>query len=211
MGEAYAKFIEAQLANELARRDSVNTRAATALTTATGLVTLALAVLAVLRGKDFVLTSGQAKVWLIIAVIALFVSAVCAVGAGVPWTMQLIDPTTLDAMVGPRWKDPADKALKNTAFANTLLLKGLQRGTARKFWLFLASGIAQIVAVFALAACVLAVAFASPHTVHPPTCWWVTYCRWGDQGQGHHHVAVTTASTTTSTPTSTPPTVFGLG
>jgi hypothetical protein len=169
MGERYAEFIEAQLAAELARRDSVNTRAASILTSAVGLVTLALAVFAVLRGKDFVLT-GCARVWLVAALLSLCVSALFAVGAGFPWTMKLVDPTTLLALVDDHWADSDDDALNAAAYMNVKTIESLQPGTKKKTWLFLTAGALQIVAVTALAICVALVAF-TPQSTDRCTAW----------------------------------------
>jgi hypothetical protein len=204
MAEAYAAFIDAQLAAEITRRESVNTRAATLLTSAGALVALALAVLAVLRGKDFVLT-GAAKLCLVIAVGALFASAACAVGAGIPWTMKMAGMGTLRGMVNLKghWNDPNDTARRNTAYVNVRVIESLRKGTKTKYRLFYAAGLAQIVAVGALVACVLFVAYLPPRVVHPRTCWWPIYCGWGDPLPTHHPVAV---------PTSVPiPTVYGQG
>ncbi|MCV6968315.1 hypothetical protein [Mycobacterium bohemicum] len=185
MGEPYAAFIEAQLAAELARRDSVNTRAATVLTSAVGLVTLALAVIAVLRGKDFVLNGG-AKAWLVVALLFLCASALCAVGAGFPWTMKLVEPRTLYAMVDDHWTDSDDDARNAAAYANVVTIESLQPGTKTKTWLFLTAGAAQILAVIALAICVALVAFTAPHTGRCTS--------WGTQSAGFRSLLVPSQS-----------------
>jgi hypothetical protein len=66
-----------------------------------------------------------------------------------------------------------------------------------------AAGIAQIVAVGALVACVLVVAYAPPRVVPPRTCWWLDDCPWGGPWPTYSPVALTT-----STPLST---VIGKG
>jgi hypothetical protein len=67
-GSQVAAFIEGQVSVENARQESLNSRAATALTSATGLVTLVLAVGAYFVGNK---ASATALMWLTLAVIAL--------------------------------------------------------------------------------------------------------------------------------------------
>jgi uncharacterized membrane protein len=69
-GKQYAAFIESEVKAENDRHASINTRAAAALTGAAGLVTVVLAVLAVLADENFIL-SGWAKGWLVAALVAL--------------------------------------------------------------------------------------------------------------------------------------------
>jgi hypothetical protein len=156
MNDLYAAFIASELNAENARRDSINSRAAAGLTGSVGLVTLVLAVFAVLIGKDFVLT-GWAKTFLVIALMALLVAAVFAVAGGFPWRLRLTAPETLHAMLDSHSNDSEDTARDAVAFCNTTVIESLRSGTAIKVWFLLGAGICQIVAVAALAACTLAV------------------------------------------------------
>jgi hypothetical protein len=104
-GTQYSAYIEAQLQAELARRESVNSRSTTAITSSAGLVTLALAVFAVMIGKDFVL-GGWAKGFLAAALLALLGSASFAVAAGFPWKIKLTSPATLRQMIGSTGRIP---------------------------------------------------------------------------------------------------------
>ncbi|OYN78901.1 hypothetical protein [Mycolicibacterium sphagni] len=165
-GEQYASYVEAELKAELARRDSVNSRSAAALTGAAGIVTLVLAVFAVLVGKDFVLT-GLAKALLVLALLALLVSAVCAVVAGFPWRIKLTSPSTLKMMVRDRWADTEVTARGVAAYANYQVIQSLRPGTSTKFQFLLASGICQIVAVAMLAACTITVVFTPRQEAQP--------------------------------------------
>jgi len=78
MNEQYAEFIKEELKAEVARRGSINTRAGTAVTGSVGLVTLVLAVFAVLIEKDSFL-SGSAKTSSLIALLGAAASAVLPV------------------------------------------------------------------------------------------------------------------------------------
>ena len=90
-GKEFAAFVDAELKAEQDRRASVNTRAGTALTGSTALVTLVLAVFAVFVGRNFTL-SGWARAFLAIALVFLLLAAICAVVAGVPWASGVPSP-----------------------------------------------------------------------------------------------------------------------
>jgi len=172
-GSQYAAFIEAELKAELARRESVNTRASTALTTSAGVVTLALAVFAALIGKDFVLV-GWARACLAGGLIALLISAICAVVAGFPWNMKLAEPLTLQKMISMHWADPEEEARATTAAINATVIESLRPGTKTKLKFLLAAGICQIVAVAMLAGSTLLVALTEPQVSTPNSAHVVT-------------------------------------
>ena len=154
------------LAAEHARRDSVNERSSKTLTSARALVTLTLAVFAVLLGKDFIL-SGWAKTFVVAALACLLVSAICSVVAGFPWTMTRTKYSTLEAMLRKRWGDTEVTARGATAFANLQAIKSLRPGTDKKFKFLLAAGILQILAIASLVAATICVASAQSKSTTP--------------------------------------------
>ncbi|UUO03606.1 hypothetical protein M4D79_11940 [Mycolicibacterium novocastrense] len=103
-------------------------------------MTLVLAVFAMLIGKDFVL-AGFVKAFLVLALLALLASAVCAVVAGFPWRIKLTSPSTLKMMVRDRWTDNEVTARGVTAYANYQVIQSLRPGTSTKFQFLLAPGI----------------------------------------------------------------------
>lgn len=155
-GTQYTSFIEAELKAEVDRRESVNSRASTALTSSAGIVTLVLTVFAVLIHKDFTL-SGPAKWFLVVALFAFLCSAITAVLAGIPWYTKVTKPSTLAAMINTRWADSESTARNNTAYANAVVIESLRRGTDIKFWFLIAAGACQIIAIAALAGCTLVI------------------------------------------------------
>lgn len=164
-GKQYAAYVEAELKAEFGRRESVNSRSATALTGSAGFVTLILAVFAVLIGKDFTLAGG-AKLSLALALFALLAAGVCAVVAGFPWRIKLTKPATLHKMVGDHWTDSEVDARANAAYANVVILESLRPGTNIKFKFLLAAGVCQILAVGFLIVCTLFVV-SSDHIGSP--------------------------------------------
>ena len=148
-GAEYARFIEAQLKSEYDRRDTVNSRAGAAITSATGLVTITLVVVAVLKGKDFTLHGG-ALVALFVAFFALLLSAAMAVLGGMNWRFQVTSVATMKAMVGERWGDSEVSARGVAAFCNVKTINTLRAGTNIKYRFLLAPAVAQLVAILAL-------------------------------------------------------------
>jgi hypothetical protein len=149
-GTQYTAYIAAELEREIARRDSANTRAAAALTGATGLVTLVLALFAVFLGKDVLLTGG-AKVFIVVAVLALLMAGGCAVAAIRPRGEDLISTKTLRTLIDDQWMDTEPSARNQTARLVIDTIETLRLGSTSKGKWLLAAAILQLVAVSALA------------------------------------------------------------
>jgi hypothetical protein len=148
-GTEYAKFIEAQLKHEYDRRDTVNSRLNTAITSATGLVTVTLVVLAVLKGKDFTLR-GAALTALFVALFALLIAAALGVFGGLNWNYKVTDVPTMQAMIDEHWMDTEVTARGIAALCNVQTINTLRKGTDTKYQFLHGSGIAQLVALLAL-------------------------------------------------------------
>ena len=129
------------------------------MTAATGLVTLFLAVAAVLLGKDFVLTNVWAQSLMIATVVALLLSAVCAVMGAFPRKYDAPSSEMLDEMVETNWGDAEVEAERVTAYANVKAIESLRKSTAIGVRYLIAAGVLQIAAVAALGGCLLAVAY----------------------------------------------------
>lgn len=150
-GEEYTAFIKDQLAREYARRDLVNSRAATAITSATALVTLSTGVYALLLGKDFRL-DGAALTCMTVALFAFLACAVCAVIAGLNRTYDAIDEETMRSLLGSEhWKDNGIDARWQTANFTIMSIVTLRTGTNFKYRFLAFAGAAQLVAILALA------------------------------------------------------------
>jgi hypothetical protein len=151
--EIYAEFIEAELKAENQRRESLYTRASSAVTSSTGLITLVLGVFGFLVGKSPGFPNS-AKPFLVIAVIALLAAGACAVVAGFPVGQQFVADSTLDDMLNARRNDSEEVARDAVAYVNAIGLLSLRsKTTSKALWLF-ASGISQIVAMACIGACI---------------------------------------------------------
>ncbi|WP_067846119.1 hypothetical protein [Nocardia lijiangensis] len=149
-GAGWASFIHDQLEREYSRRDTLNTRAASAVTSATGLVTLVLAVVAVLKGKDFTLT-GAALVALYVAMLALLGSAVLAVLAGVSWRYRVTSLDSMRAMLTEHWRDAEVDARYVAAYCNLESIASLRAGTSLKAYLLMGAAGMQVLSILAMA------------------------------------------------------------
>ncbi|MGW6374825.1 hypothetical protein ACWFRB_02015 [Rhodococcus sp. NPDC055112] len=149
-GAGWAAFIQDQLNREYARRDALNTRAATAITSSTGLVTLVLAVVAVLKGKDFTLTGGPLTA-IYAAMLGLLGSAVLAVLAGVSWRHRVTSIESMRAMLTEHWGDRELDARYISAYCNLETTASLRAGNALKGQLLIGAAVTQILAIFAMA------------------------------------------------------------
>lgn len=149
-GAGWAAFIHDQLNREYSRRDALNTRAASAVTSATGLVTLVLGVVAVLKGKDFTLTGG-ALVALYVGMLALLGSAVLAVLAGVSWRYRVTSTDSMRAMLVDHWTDSEASARYVSAYCNLETVASLRAGTSVKAHLLLSAAAMQVLAILAMA------------------------------------------------------------
>ncbi|MFE7800846.1 hypothetical protein [Nocardia sp. NPDC057440] len=149
-GSGWASFIQGQLNREYSRRDALNTRAAAAVTSATGLVTLVLAVVAVVKGKDFTLTGG-ALIALYVAMLALFGSAVLAVLAGISWRYRVTSTDSMRAMLTDHWTDSEVDARYVSAYCNPQTIASLRAGTTLKAHLLLGAAALQVLAILAMA------------------------------------------------------------
>ena len=149
-GSAYADFIAAELGRELDRRDNMTAQAMSLVTTAGGLLTLSIGVLAVLRGKNFVPTRGAQLVFL--GALVLYLAAgVLALMASISRRYKVASGDTLTAMLNSHWTDTEQSARFVTAFINIRSVGSLRTGNNTKALLLLVAAVAQIAAVVVLA------------------------------------------------------------
>ncbi len=152
-GTQFTSWVFGELKTEHDRRDTANSRAATMLTAATGLVTVVVSVFTVFRGKDFVLTGG-AKAALVVALLALLVTAVLALVAGLARSYETASPAMLRRMLGDHWVDSEVAARNITAACNIRTIETLRAGTNFKYRTMWIAGAFQLAAIIALIACV---------------------------------------------------------
>ncbi|WP_431972546.1 hypothetical protein [Nocardia sp. bgisy134] len=148
-GKEYAALVLAELKNEHDRRDLLNTRATSAATGSTAIVTVVLAVVSLLIGKDNPLSSS-AKLALVVALSLLLVSAALAISAGLSWRSKSVSIVTMEKMLSTQWKDHEVDARNIVARCNLEAIRTLRQGTATKTQLLISAAATQILALVTL-------------------------------------------------------------
>lgn len=149
-GEEYTNHIKAALEAEYKRRDDLNARSGSVITSAGGLVTLTVAVLAVFLGKEYLLDGGE-RGWMIFAFILFLVSAILGVVAGLSWKYKVADGNSLKEMTDSHWGDSEVDARKAVADTNIEAIGSLRKGNNWKARFLLAASISQVLAIAGLA------------------------------------------------------------
>jgi hypothetical protein len=148
-GSQFAAFIEDELAQEHSRREAVNTRAAVAITSSTGLVTVVLAVIAVSKGKDLTL-KGWPLFTLAAALVCLLCAALLAIVASMTWRYKVASIVGLRQMVGSRWGSTEATARSVVAQARVKAIETLRQGNGTKYRWLLTSAYCQAAAILFL-------------------------------------------------------------
>jgi hypothetical protein len=161
-GSEWVAFIAKELDREYDRRDRLNTRSATAITSATTLVTLSLSVVAVLKGQHLTV-SGVLKVGsLLCALVLLLVAAVLSILAGATRSrFEVAAVNDMNRMLGAElWGENNVDARNYTAQLNLLAIRSLRKGNGFKHRFRVLSLFIQAMGVFLLAVFAIAVVTA---------------------------------------------------
>lgn len=161
-GTEYAAFLENELKREIARRDSINTRAVSALTSATGLATLVLALFAVVIGKDATIV-GAAKILMMLAVLSLLAASGCALVAARARRAYVIGVKSFEELVtAPFWAMPEPYARWQTSRLIIEQIKDMRPETLTRGKRLFASAMFQLASVLFLGLATIVVVFTQP-------------------------------------------------
>ncbi len=153
-GSEYADFVKGELADEEARRSSVNTRAFTSITASGTQFAVATGLLLFLRGKDWLPRHGAA--WAFAVSLSLYL---ISVGLGLLATQShkttVASPETMRTMLTERWMDHQIDARNSVAAVRVNAIEALREGTGSKTKWLKRSVWAQIAAMTALAVAVV--------------------------------------------------------
>lgn len=131
-GAAYESLISDQLAEERKRKESLEQRAAFALTSGGGFVTLTLGIAAlVTRAQDFALPEN-ARTLLLAAVVAFGLSAAAAIAANVPFRYLEVDEADIRASVETYWDGSRLWAEQAVSLALIDVLEAARKGNGTK-------------------------------------------------------------------------------
>lgn len=160
-GTEWSDFIKKELEREYTRRDTVNTRAAGAVASATTLITVTLAVLGIAKGAKYVIDGLLLLGLLAAALLLLLVAAVLSILAGaVGGGFRVASEDDMRRMLSPElWPAHTIDARYHTADLNITAITTLREGTSRKYQFLLTAYVLQAAGVFLLALFALKVIF----------------------------------------------------
>lgn len=134
-GREWVQFIRTELDREYARRDTINSRSAGSVTAATALVTVSLAVVAIVKGQSYAV-AGTLDVWLLAAALLFLLgAAVLSILAGATrGRFSLAAVNDMHRMLGDElWPINEVHARNYTAQLNLLAIRTLRAGNAIKY------------------------------------------------------------------------------
>ncbi|MBS0338421.1 MAG: hypothetical protein JSS40_16795 [Proteobacteria bacterium] len=169
-GREWVEFIGKELDREYTRRDTINTRSAASITSATALVTISLAVIAVIRGEHYTVGLPAWKVWLLgAALVCLLTAAIFGILAGATASRFRIASTKdMTRMLSAElWGYHRIDARNETAKLNIKAIRTLRAGNTAKFRFLVLALFAQALGVLLLGAFAVAVIANSPPTPRP--------------------------------------------
>jgi hypothetical protein len=153
-GSVYAEYITEQVTREEARKESIERRGLAVVTSAGALVTLLFGLAAFNIGNRHFTLPHSAKVLLIVALSAFFISALCAIATNFPFKYDEAKPDELYAAVKNRWADGTPEAERMTSYTRLKVWRSARTKNNLKATYLYWAIIAQGVAVAAVAAAV---------------------------------------------------------
>jgi hypothetical protein len=149
-GEVYADFVKAELEAERKRREALDSRGVSVVTTSSGLATAVFALGALVTGqKNFV--PDKVTVWSLLAGLALFaIAALCGMMANRTIPYEVTSPETLQEMRTGHWTDDEVDARNIVVYRNIHTITTLRSGNNRKAWWVTRALVFQLLAAAAL-------------------------------------------------------------
>lgn len=161
-GVEWAEFIKRELEREYSRRDTVNKRAAGAVTAATALITVTLAVVGIAKGAHYVISGLELLALLAAALLLLLVAAVLSIVVGaVGGDFKVASENDMRRMLSPQlWPAHTIDARYYTADLNIIAITTLREGNGKKYHCLVLAYVVQAAGVFLLALFALKVIFS---------------------------------------------------
>ena len=147
-GSTYAGFVVAELDRELKRRETINGRAMTTVTSSAGIVTLSVA--AASWGKLGGAPLPVDRIPLVLAGAAFLIAALLAVTASLGWSYEVASLRTLDEMFHEGWTDTETTARNECSRLNLSSLATLRRGNDWKMRILTTAQVVQCLAILFL-------------------------------------------------------------
>lgn len=161
-GAAYAQLIVDQLTEERSRKSSLEARGVTVITTSGTLATLLFALTAGLTAAAKFKLPSDAKLPLLLALIAFVIAAMCGLGTNVPLIYREPTPHGLAKLVDARyWTAPAPIGQLRVAASQVTALSAARVANDFKVKLLVAATSAELLAVIFLAWAVAVILYVS--------------------------------------------------
>jgi hypothetical protein len=151
-GEAYGQLIDDQLAEERARKTSIEQRGVGVITTSGALVTLLFGLSALATKSQSFVLSDPAR-WTLLIAVVLFLAA-SVLGLATNWALSYFEVTvpSMRTLVEPEgWSEEATEAARQAAEARVDIIESFRSNNQMKGWMLRAAMGVEILAVATLA------------------------------------------------------------
>jgi hypothetical protein len=153
----YHAFIKEQLAEQVARKNSLEQRGIAVITTSGTLASLLLGFAALVTASEDFSLSSTAQVLVVAAAISFAVAALAAVATNVPLLYASVQAEQMRALVHYKWADEQAMAEQRTAATLVKLIDTAKRLNRIKGWLLFAAIGLEALAVVLLAVAVVVI------------------------------------------------------
>jgi hypothetical protein len=161
-GAAYSQLICDQLAEERDRKSSLETRGITVITTSGTLATLLFALTASLTAATSFKLPGDARLPLLLSLIAFVAAAMCGVATNVPLRYREATSRGLAKLVNAQyWTGPESVGQLRVAEARITLIAAARSANDLKVRLLISATAAELLAVIFLSWAVAAILYGS--------------------------------------------------
>ena len=150
-------YINDQVAREDARKAALESRGLTVVTSSGAIVTLLFGLAAITLNRTGYTLPHSAKLVIVGAIVAFFISALCAIVTNYPFEYDEVKPDALRTAIRENWSDPAELVEKNASLTQVNVWESARAANNKKAAWLLWGVVGQVLAV-ALVAAALALA-----------------------------------------------------
>jgi hypothetical protein len=147
----YAEFIKEQLEAQDARRESIERRAMSVITTSGVLVSLLFGLAAVVTSAENFVLPRDARPWLGLSLLLFVVAAIMALLANFPLLYRYVKPDALRSVVKDKWSDDVKIAEQRSSATRLTVLDNAQILNSLKGYCLIIALVCEIAAIAVLA------------------------------------------------------------
>jgi hypothetical protein len=147
----YSEYITEQIAEQDARKESVEKRGLSVITTSGTLVSLLFGLVAVLTGADNYSLPTGAEPWLAMALVFFLIAALAGIVTNMPLLYLAVEVPELKSLLDSFWADGPEIAEKRVAATQLKVLARARSMNGMKGWILVGAVASELVAVAALA------------------------------------------------------------